>query len=120
MATIGSKDRQGKEKMGWLTVMTGCLVLLFLVFGMLSSPQGVFVLVITHPSGSGPSPMSVISAADGVFVGSGSVPWVTVAYSESASFPARLRSAGALLVLNPGLISICRQERKYERARQNS
>lgn len=75
-----------------------------------AAPSGPFVLVIATPSASEANVMSIITDADGSFVSGGSRPWFAVAYSDTPYFPARLRKAGAVLVLNANLKSICSQE----------
>lgn len=81
-----------------------CLIFLWLL------PRGAFVLVVATPFSGERAVLSVIQSANGRFVSGGSLPWLAVAYSDEPAFPTRLRQAGAFLVLNADLISICSQE----------
>lgn len=53
--------------------------------------------------------MAVLEKADAALVSVGSVPWMSVAYSDTADFPQRLLDAGALLVINHNLALGCLQ-----------
>lgn len=105
------------EKMNWKVVLVASLLMIPLIAMMWGNPRGNFVLVVAKPFSSAQSTWSLIASANGSFVSGGIVPWVAVAYSSSPSFPARLRSAGALLVLNAGFIATCQQEASHERPR---
>lgn len=88
------------------------IALAFLLFaslfiGVTSLPQGPFVLVVMDPRSSSASMVDIIGKADGVLVTMGSWSWLAVAYSETADFPARLRRAGAIFVLNHRLAVGC-------------
>ncbi|MBU2329279.1 MAG: hypothetical protein KJ755_18320 [Alphaproteobacteria bacterium] len=72
-------------------------------------PSGPFVLVVTSPSLQATGNMAVLEKADGALVWASRVPWISVAYSNSASFSERLLDAGALLVLNHDLALGCLQ-----------
>jgi hypothetical protein len=72
-------------------------------------PSGPFVLVVTSPAAHAAGSMAVIDRADGAFVWAGSVPWMSVAYSQAPDFPERLLDAGALLVINHDLALGCLQ-----------
>ncbi|RWX81081.1 hypothetical protein EPK99_01745 [Neorhizobium lilium] len=104
-------------QMNWKIVASGFLAMILLVTWMWSVPRGAFVVVVARPFTTIQSTWSLIADADGSFVSTGIAPWVAVAYSNAPSFPARLRSAGALLVLNADLISTCQQENSDERPR---
>lgn len=82
---------------------------LIVITAIAARPTGPFVLVITSPEGDVAGSMSVIEKADGAFVWSGSVPWMSVAYSQAPDFSERLLEAGALLVINHDLAIGCQQ-----------
>jgi hypothetical protein len=104
-------------QVNWKIVSSVFLIMTLLVIWMWSVPRGPFVVVVAKPFTTAQSTWSLIAAADGSFVSSGTAPWVAVAYSDAPSFPARLRSAGALFVFSANLISICQQEASDERPR---
>lgn len=82
---------------------------LIVIIAIAARPTGPFVLVITSPKGDVAGSMSVIEKADGAFVWSGSMPWMSVAYSQAPDFSERLLEAGALLVINHDLAIGCQQ-----------
>ncbi len=84
---------------------------LTLVLGVWALPTGRFVLVLDNPKAPAGEMMAIIGNAGGAFVAPGRFPWMAVAYSEVADFPARLMKAGALLVLNHDLAVGCREGR---------
>ncbi|MDQ0318164.1 hypothetical protein QO002_000302 [Pararhizobium capsulatum DSM 1112] len=73
-------------------------------------PRGPFVVVITNPTKTPQSVVSIIAAADGMLVTNSGRPWISLAYSEAPDFPARLMKAGAWLVVNGAVSSACKQE----------
>jgi hypothetical protein len=58
------------------------------------------IMVVTDPF-SALNAVEVIAAAQGGIVGSGRWPWIAVGTSSDPDFQARLRAAGALLLLPP-------------------
>lgn len=76
---------------------------------IVATPSGPFVLVVTSPTADAAGSMAVIDRADGAFVWTGRVPWMSVAYSQAPDFPQRLLDAGALLVINHDLALGCLQ-----------
>lgn len=92
-------------------VLLNLAVFLFILVGLWAIPSGNFVLVVTHPSAPPSTVMSIISAADGAYVRASRYPWISVAYSEKPGYPARLRAAGASLVINNLLAAGCLQEK---------
>ncbi|OCJ64598.1 hypothetical protein A6U97_28020 [Agrobacterium tumefaciens] len=105
------------DEVNWKIVFTGFLIMILLVIWTWSVPRGPFVVVVARPFTSVQSTWSLIADADGYFVSTGIAPWVAVAYSNAPSFPARLRSAGALFVFSANLISTCQQDAPDERTR---
>lgn len=91
-------------------VALSAVILVSLLIWMWGSPRGSFVIVVAKPFTSEQFVLSIIGKADGAFVAGGSLPWIAIAHSDAPSFPDRLRRAGALLVLNANLKSICSQE----------
>ncbi|QLF70012.1 hypothetical protein FE840_010945 [Peteryoungia desertarenae] len=83
------------------------LMTLLLLIGVISRPDGSFVLVVTSPSGDAAENMAVISEAGGAFVWAGRYPWISVAQSDEPGFATRLSKAGAYLVLNHSLAVGC-------------
>lgn len=75
-----------------------------------AAPSGPFVLVVTNPASGASGNMTVVAEAGGSFVGSGTYPWLSTAYSDASDFPQRLRRAGALLVINHDLALGCLQD----------
>ncbi|NSY15383.1 hypothetical protein [Agrobacterium vitis] len=104
-------------KVNWKIVSSVFLIMTLLVIWMWIVPRGPFVVVVARPFTTAQSTWSLIADADGSFVSSGIAPWVAVAYSNAPSFPARLRSAGALFVFSANSISTCQQEASDERPR---
>ena len=92
-------------------VQINLAIFLLILVGLRAIPSGNFVLVVTHPSAPPATAMQIISAADGAYVRASRYPWITVAYSEKPEFPARLRAAGASLVINNLLAAGCLQEK---------
>jgi hypothetical protein len=96
------------EKSCWRQIALCALLFAGLFLGALSLPRGPFVLVVTDPRLPPSHMMDVVGQAGGAFVLAGTRPWLAVAYSDTAGFPERLRSAGAILVLNHILAVGCR------------
>lgn len=91
-----------------LSVVLGSFALfLGLALAVWAAPQGRFVLVLTDPSAGAAESLSVIGNAGGAFVEAGRLPWMSIAYSESEDFAARLMEAGAWIVLNHSLAVGC-------------
>lgn len=88
-------------------VLGSFALFLMLALGVWAAPQGRFVLVLTDPSTGAVESLSVIGNAGGAFVEAGRFPWMSIAYSESEDFAARLIGAGAWAVLNHSLASGC-------------
>lgn len=90
-------------------VIGSAILMIVLLIWMWLVPRGAFVLVVMQPLAPEQAVLSVIADAGGAYVGAGSLPWIAIAYSDAPSFPSRLRQAGAVLVLNANLTSICSQ-----------
>ncbi|WJH40705.1 hypothetical protein N7E02_08905 [Aliirhizobium terrae] len=91
-------------------IVVSVAIFISLLMWMWLSPRGSFFLVVAQPFASEQTVLSIIGRADGNYVAGGSLPWIAIAQSDAPSFPAQLRRAGALLVLNANLKSICSQE----------
>jgi hypothetical protein len=80
---------------------------LLLVGAAWASPSGNLVLVLTNPFEGEAAGISIIGEAGGALVSGSSLPWANVAYSEDREFSAKLRRAGAWLVINHNLAAGC-------------
>lgn len=89
-----------------LIALSFCLYL-GLILSVWAMPTGRFVLVLTDPKAAPGHALSLIAKAGGAFVAEGRFPWMTVGYSEDVDFAAKLREAGAVLVLNHRLAIGC-------------
>ncbi|AXS39175.1 hypothetical protein D1F64_02790 [Breoghania sp. L-A4] len=69
------------------------------------------VAVFVPPWASESGPMSIIAAANGRFMRTGSANWVFLATSEEPGFADRLYAAGAWIVANPIVAGGCVAER---------
>jgi hypothetical protein len=104
MAAHSSRLSDGK------IIVASVVIFISLLMWMWLSPRGSFFLVVAQPFASEQTVLSIIGRADGNYVAAGSLPWIAIAQSDAPSFPAQLRRAGALFVLNANLKSICSQE----------
>lgn len=80
-----------------------------LLLAMKAVPDGPMVLVVSDPRASASAVMETIGTAGGAVVEATHFEWMTVAYSSAPDFPARLRKAGALLVLKYPTAAGCLQ-----------
>ncbi|MCA1443673.1 hypothetical protein I6F07_26375 [Ensifer sp. IC4062] len=99
--------RRGERPVNRAALCIHSLLFVVLVLSVWAIPRGHFVLVVTHPNDPPQKAMSLIAAAGGSFVGSRGLPWISLAHADSEDFPARLLRAGALLVLNASLSTVC-------------
>ncbi|MBB4185602.1 hypothetical protein [Sinorhizobium terangae] len=102
--------RRGERPVNKTALCLHFLLFVLLALSAWAMPRGPFVLVVTHPNDPPQKAISLIAAAGGSFVGSGGLPWISLAHANSEDFPARLLRAGALLVLNASLSAACSQE----------
>jgi hypothetical protein len=70
-------------------------------------PAGPFVAVVMPPWSDGSAALSAVARADGTLVAPAGRPWIVIAHGQHSGFPARLRRAGAWLVINHALLSGC-------------
>lgn len=113
MLTQGAPAR---ESIDMSTVLLSAILLLSVLIWMWSAPRGPFVLVVAAPASSEQQTLSIITEAGGSFISDGGYTWLAIAHSDAPSFPARLKKAGAFLVLNANIFSICSQENFNERS----
>lgn len=93
---------------------TGIVTMHFLAYSALllamkAIPDGPMVLVVSDPRAPAGAVMETIGAAGGSVVEATHFEWMTVAYSNAPDFPARLRKAGAFLVLRYPTAAGCLQ-----------
>lgn len=89
------------------TVAIHFALFLSLVGLVWAEPSGTLVMVVTNPADGAGGGMAVIGAADGALVSGSALGWANVAYSTDRDFPAKLRQAGAWLVVNHKLAVGC-------------
>ena len=94
-------------RVGRYFIALNFFIYLGLILAVWAMPTGRFVLVLTNPGAAPGHALSLIAKAGGAFVSEGRFPWMTVGYSEDVEFAARLREAGAVLVLNHQLAFGC-------------
>jgi hypothetical protein len=102
------KDRRLSTLRTWLPA----LALLAVSFAasawlMLRPADGRFVAAVFPPWWDVARSTDAVIAADGAILGLGGLSSIIVARSDRADFPARLRAAGALLLLDPSQLSFC-------------
>jgi hypothetical protein len=70
-------------------------------------PSGPFVAVVMPPGTSAEATAAAVAMAGGTLVSPARVGWIVVARSDGGDFAARLKEAGAWLLLNAKVVSIC-------------
>jgi hypothetical protein len=77
------------------------------------------VLVVGAP-GAGPASVAgIVAQAEGALLRSTALPWIVLARSDAGDFGARLRRAGAWLVLDGAALAGCPGRGGAERIRQD-
>lgn len=83
------------------------LVILGVMAAAVISPADRFVAVVVSPWAGPERTIEVVAKAGGALVAPARVGWIVIAHSPHLNFPARLRQAGAWLVLDHKAISAC-------------
>lgn len=110
-------SRAGAEAPLNRLVVYGMFALCLAMLSILAMfPRGPFVIVVTNPADRPQVAVSIIAAADGLFVTNGITPWISLAYSDAPDFPARLMKAGAWIVLRGTVTSVCMKDKRIDRS----
>jgi hypothetical protein len=89
-------------------IIAGNLSVITLVLGASATvPTGRFVAVVMPPWAGSGAGIAAVAEAGGAPVAQGRVDWIVIARAEEAGFAARVRHAGAWLVLNHQVFSGC-------------
>lgn len=74
---------------------------------LLPTQAGQPVFVVAAPWSDPVRTIDLVGRADGAVLRGTAIPWIAVAVSPRPDFPARLRRAGAWIVVNAALVTGC-------------
>lgn len=97
----------GRTLLRRLLIVVNLTVMGLVLIAIAVVPSGPFIAVVMPPGTSAEATAAAIARAGGTLVAPARVGWIVIARSESGDFAARLRMAGAWLLLNPKVVSIC-------------
>lgn len=90
-----------------LLVAANLAVIGMVLIAIAAIPTGPFVAVVMPPGTPAAATARVVAMAGGTLVAPSRVDWIVIARSGDRAFSSKLRSAGAWLLLNPKVVSIC-------------